>query len=112
MNLKIYSFIFIMWILILIGGGLMTVVIGPFSIGSIGDIDPIVKNIVEDSRVALVSATGSTVMGKKVAQSVASRLGKSILELGGNNAVILSEYTNLKLAIPAFSISITRHEKR
>ena len=42
MNLKIYSFIFIMWILILIGGGLMTLVIGPFSIGSIGDIDPMI----------------------------------------------------------------------
>ena len=42
MNLKIYSFIFVMWILMLIGGGLMTLVIGPFSIGSIGDINPII----------------------------------------------------------------------
>ena len=42
MNLKIYSFIFVMWILMLIGGGLMTLVIGPFSIGSIGDIDPMI----------------------------------------------------------------------
>ena len=42
MNLKIYSFIFVMWILILVGGGLMTLVIGPFSIGSIGDISPII----------------------------------------------------------------------
>ena len=42
MNLKIYSFIFVMWILILVGGGLMTLVIGPFSIGSIGDINPII----------------------------------------------------------------------
>ena len=39
---KIYSFIFTMWILMLIGGGLMVLVIGPFSLGSIGDIDPII----------------------------------------------------------------------
>ena len=42
MDVKIYSFIFIMWILMLIGGGLMVLVIGPFSLGSIGDIDPII----------------------------------------------------------------------
>ena len=42
MDVKIYSFIFTMWILMLIGGGLMTLVIGPFSVGSIGNIDPII----------------------------------------------------------------------
>ena len=42
MNVKIYSFIFVMWVLMLIGGGLMTLVIGPFSLGSIGNIDPII----------------------------------------------------------------------
>ena len=42
MGVKIYSFIFTMWILMLIGGGLMVLVIGPFSLGSIGDIDPII----------------------------------------------------------------------
>ena len=42
MNVKIYSFIFVMWILMLVGGGLMTLVIGPLSLGSIGDIDPII----------------------------------------------------------------------
>ena len=42
MNVKIYSFIFAMWILMLIGGGLMTVVIGPFSLGSMGNLDPII----------------------------------------------------------------------
>ena len=40
MNTKIYSFIFVMWILMLIGGGLMTLIIGPFSLGNIGNIDP------------------------------------------------------------------------
>ena len=42
MNVKIYSFIFTMWILILVGGGFMTLVIGPFSLGSIEGIDPII----------------------------------------------------------------------
>ena len=42
MNVKIYSFIFTMWILILVGGGLMTLIIGPFSLGSIEGVDPII----------------------------------------------------------------------
>jgi hypothetical protein len=42
MDVKIYSFIFSMWILMLIGGGLMVLVIGPLSLGSIGGIDPII----------------------------------------------------------------------
>ena len=42
MGVKIYSFIFTMWILMLIGGGLMVLVIGPFSLGSMGDVDQII----------------------------------------------------------------------
>jgi len=42
MNVKIYSFIFTMWILMLVGGGLITLIIGPFSLGSIGGIDPMI----------------------------------------------------------------------
>jgi len=42
MNVKIYSFIFVMWALMLIGGGIMVLVIGPFSLSSIGDVDPII----------------------------------------------------------------------
>ena len=42
MGVKIYSFIFTMWVLMLIGGGLMVLVIGPFSLGSIGDVNPII----------------------------------------------------------------------
>jgi len=42
MEIKIYSFIFVMWILILIGGGLIVTIIGPFSLGSIGNINPII----------------------------------------------------------------------
>ena len=44
MAIKIYSFIFTMWILILIGGGLMVTIIGPFSLSSIGNIDPIISS--------------------------------------------------------------------
>src|SRR5262245_257644 len=46
---------------------------------------------VDDPRVALVSFTGSTAVGRKVGERVAARLGKSLLELGGNNAVIVDE---------------------
>ena len=53
MAVKIYSFIFTMWILILIGGGLMVTIIGPFSIGSIGDIDPMIVSGIK-VRIALV----------------------------------------------------------
>ncbi|MCU0422837.1 MAG: aldehyde dehydrogenase family protein [Bacteroidia bacterium] len=55
----------------------------------------------KDERVPLVSATGSIRMGKIVASTVAARLGRSLLELGGNNAIILSEHANLELAIRA-----------
>jgi len=56
---------------------------------------------VDDRRVALVSFTGSTHVGRHVAVRVADRLGKSLLELGGNNAVIVDETANLDLAVPA-----------
>jgi len=52
-----------------------------------------------DTRVPLVSATGSTRMGKAVAATVAGRLGRSLLELGGNNAIIISEQADLDMAI-------------
>jgi aldehyde dehydrogenase (NAD+) len=54
-----------------------------------------------DPRIALISATGSIRMGKEVAQSVAKRLGKSLLELGGNNAIIISPNANLDMALRA-----------
>jgi len=52
-----------------------------------------------DTRVPLVSATGSTRMGKAVAAAVANRLGRSLLELGGNNAIIISEHADLEIAL-------------
>jgi aldehyde dehydrogenase (NAD+) len=54
-----------------------------------------------DRRMPLVSATGSTRMGRKVAETVSRRLGKSLLELGGNNAVIVAPSANLELAVRA-----------
>jgi aldehyde dehydrogenase (NAD+) len=54
-----------------------------------------------DKRVALVSATGSTRMGKAVGAAVGSRLGRSLLELGGNNAIIISEQADLNIALTA-----------
>jgi aldehyde dehydrogenase (NAD+) len=57
--------------------------------------------LVEDRRVALISFTGSTEVGRRVGERVAARLGKSLLELGGNNAVIVDEGANLDLAVPS-----------
>src|SRR5881394_2397050 len=56
---------------------------------------------VDDRRVALVSFTGSTAVGRSVGERVARRLGKVLLELGGNNAIIVDETADLKLAVPA-----------
>ena len=64
---------------------------------------------VEDRRVALVSFTGSTEVGRKVGERVAARLGKSLLELGGNNAVIVDETANLDLAVPGDRVRRGRH---
>jgi len=54
-----------------------------------------------DARVPLVSATGSTRMGKAVSAAVGGRLGRSLLELGGNNAIIISEHADLNIALRA-----------
>ncbi len=59
------------------------------------------QKFVDDPRVALVSFTGSTAVGRKVGERVAARLGKSLLELGGNNAIIVDESANLDLAVPS-----------
>jgi len=72
--------------------GVFNLVIGDAEIG---------RKIAEDKRVALVSATGSTEMGRHVGQAVAARLGKSILELGGNNAVIVTPNADIKMAVKA-----------
>ena len=73
--------------------GIFNLVIGKGS--SIGE------RILQDHRLPLISFTGSTSMGKHVAQVVSKRFGKTILELGGNNAIIVDETADLDLAIPA-----------
>lgn len=61
----------------------------------------ITEEFVKDPRINLLSFTGSTKIGKWVSEKVSKRMGKSLLELGGNNAVIVTENANLDLAIPA-----------
>ena len=58
-------------------------------------------NFLADKRIPLFSVTGSTAVGKRVAEIVGKRLGKTILELGGNNAVIVSDSADLNMAIPS-----------
>ena len=57
------------------------------------------ERMVDDARIPLVSATGSTRMGKIVNQRVAARLGHTILELGGNNAIIVSQHADLNMTV-------------
>ena len=70
--------------------GVSCVVTGDYRIGEL---------LSHDKRIPIVSATGSTRMGKKVAAAVGARLGRSLLELGGNNAIIISKDADLKLAV-------------
>ncbi len=72
--------------------GIFNLIIGDYRIGEL---------ISHDERVGLVSATGSVRMGKKVGAAVGARLGKSLLELGGNNAIIISENANVEMAFRA-----------
>jgi aldehyde dehydrogenase (NAD+) len=64
----------------------------------IGGADRAVQ-LAEDSRITLVSATGSTAMGKELAPRIAARLGRSLLELGGNNAAIVAPSADLDLVV-------------
>jgi len=59
------------------------------------------RQFVDDHRVDLISFTGSCAVGSKVGQRVAARMGKWLLELGGNNAIIVDEFANLELVVPA-----------
>jgi aldehyde dehydrogenase (NAD+) len=70
--------------------GLSEVVLGDAKVG---------EQLVDDRRVALVSATGSTRMGRAVAPRVAARFGRSLLELGGNNAMIVAPSADLDLVV-------------
>ena len=70
--------------------GVSNIIIGDYTIGELLSNDP---------RVPLVSATGSTRMGKAVGQAVGARLGRALLELGGNNAIIISKDADLEMSI-------------
>ncbi|MGP1991937.1 L-piperidine-6-carboxylate dehydrogenase [Zobellia laminariae] len=70
--------------------GISCLINGDYKIGEI---------MTSDSRIPLISATGSTRMGKNVAQTVAARLGKSLLELGGNNAIIVTPDADIKMTV-------------
>jgi aldehyde dehydrogenase (NAD+) len=67
-------------------------------VNGLADVGEMMSN---DPMVPLVSATGSTRMGKAVAKAVAGRLGRSLLELGGNNAIIIAPDADLKMVVPA-----------
>lgn len=70
--------------------GISSVITGDATLG---------QQMCNDGRIALISATGSTRMGKAVAQSVGARLGKTLLELGGNNAIIVTPDADLSLVL-------------
>ncbi|MCH7412910.1 aldehyde dehydrogenase family protein [Belliella sp. R4-6] len=70
--------------------GISSLIVGDYKVG---------EYLSHDSRIPLVSATGSTRMGKLVGQAVGGRLGRSLLELGGNNAIIITENADLEIAI-------------
>jgi aldehyde dehydrogenase (NAD+) len=70
--------------------GISSLIVGDYKVGEF---------MTMDKRVSLISATGSTRMGKMVGQAVAARLGRSLLELGGNNAIIITENADIEIAI-------------
>ncbi len=73
--------------------GIFTFVVGPGS--TVGEL------MINDTRLPLISFTGSTAMGRRVSEVVARRFGNTILELGGNNAIIVTPNADLEMAVPA-----------
>src|SRR5690606_27438317 len=76
--------------------GLSFVALGKADLGS---------QIVDDHRITLVSATGSTAMGRQVAPRLAARFARAILELGGNNAAIVTPSADLALSLRAVAFA-------
>ena len=70
--------------------GISSLINGDYTVGEL---------MTKDERIPLISATGSTRMGKAVAQTVAGRLGKTLLELGGNNAIIITPSADMDLVL-------------
>src|SRR5262249_565309 len=78
--------------------GLTALLIGDAAVG---------RALVEDTRVPLISATGSTRMGRSVGTAVAARFGRGVLELGGNAATIVTPSANIELAVRAIAFGAT-----
>lgn len=76
--------------------GLLSVLVGGHELG---------RCLVDDPRVAVLSATGSTAMGREVGQRLAARFGRALLELGGNNAAIVTPSADLDLALRAIAFA-------
>jgi aldehyde dehydrogenase (NAD+) len=75
----------------------------------IGDGPTVGELLTNDRRIPLISATGSTRMGRRVGEVVAKRFGRSLLELGGNNAIIVAPSADLKLALRAYRLRRRGH---
>ncbi len=73
---------------------------GVFSL-VIGDVSSVAEQMLHDSRLPLISATGSTAMGRRVAEVVGARLGRTLLELGGNNGLIVMPDADLAMVLRA-----------
>jgi len=71
--------------------GISSIINGDYTVGEM---------MTKDTRIPLISATGSTRMGRIVGATVAERFGKSLLELGGNNAIIITPTADLKVVVP------------
>lgn len=69
----------------------------------IGERNEVGEAMTDDSRIPLISATGSVRMGKRIGEVVASRLGKTILELGGNNGIIVAPSADLDMTVRAIA---------
>ncbi|MFQ6022210.1 MAG: aldehyde dehydrogenase family protein [Acidiferrobacterales bacterium] len=74
---------------------------GVFSLITATAPSAVADRFINDKRIPLISFTGSTAVGRQVAKVVAGRLGRTILEMGGNNAIIVDETANMELAVPA-----------
>ena len=72
----------------------------PIFLSFIEDGHELAERFVNDKRIDLVSFTGSTAIGREVGAKVAARMGRSLLELGGNNAIIMDETADLEMCIP------------
>ncbi len=72
--------------------GIINLVIGKGSV--------IGEKLINDRRIPLISATGSCRMGRRIGEAVGKRLGRSLLELGGNNAIVVMDDADLNLLVP------------